>query len=301
MPIIERFLDPDPFNSLKVEYASVIDMVKKSDGELLMLFRPQYSINIYYQGNSVASITHKKSTGWNSFTTHQKFLTGISLPSSAKVNSKGYASINFSTGQGAANFICSNIKTIMNNIRYVGYKKEITEEQSIMQDNTGRLDFIIIDRQINDHSWDLGMDLLALKKVDNENNGNKSNDYGLCVIEVKLGNNPELDIRKPKNVLLQIDGYISHISDPVVFGDYKKSYEKAYDQYLNLGLLNSGKNSPPLPKSVNIVDDISGIIFVAKYLSKAYSDYNLGGLKSKIAGSPGIPYLRVQEADYRIV
>ena len=46
MPIIERFLDPDPFNSLKVEYASVIDMVKKSDGELLMLFRPQYSINI---------------------------------------------------------------------------------------------------------------------------------------------------------------------------------------------------------------------------------------------------------------
>ena len=68
------------------------------------------------------------------------------------------------------------------------------------------------------------MDLLSLKK-------NDEGDYQFCILEVKLGNNQELegtvvaqDDSKKKGVNKQLAEYIERIENN--FDDYKACYEK---------------------------------------------------------------------------
>jgi len=94
---------------------------------------------------------------------------------------------------------CSRIKAINNG-------EEITFEQMIITDNMDRGDLIIIDRQVTDEQLRLKrMDLLALKQVE-------ARKFGFLVIEVKLGNSPELR----EKVAEQLDFYVSHIRNQFI-------------------------------------------------------------------------------------
>ena len=57
------------------------------------------------------------------------------------------------------------------------------------------------------------MDLLALKRKN-------VSDYHFCVLEVKLGNNPELQ----GDVISQLKGYVDRIGNH--FDDYRDCYEQ---------------------------------------------------------------------------
>lgn len=119
----------------------------------------------------------------------------------------------------------------MVNIAAVNYEEELKAEQTIMEDNLGRTDLILIDRQVTDTKLDRRrMDILGLRRL-------SGNAYSFVVIEVKLGTNPELQDK----VASQISHYQKHIDK--WFSDYKNCYELHYSQQLDLGLL--GSHFPP--------------------------------------------------------
>ena len=125
------------------------------------------------------------------------------------------------------------------------YQEETTFEQMIMTDNVNRSDLIIIDRQIVDNTTKTKMDLLTLKQKEN-------NDYQFCIIEVKLGNNPELR----GDVIYQLKGYFNRISNN--FDDYKKCYELNFRQKQELGLFSPSRK-------INIVPDVLSVVVVLGY------------------------------------
>ncbi|MBM4146206.1 MAG: hypothetical protein FJ240_08030 [Nitrospira sp.] len=114
-----------------------------------------------------------------------------------------------------------------------------------MTDNIGRDDFIIIDRQILDKTDRTKMDLLALVKQTDSN-------YQFCVIEVKLGNNPELK----GHVITQLKGYTARIEQN--FKAYKKCYELNFKQKQELGLFDRDLN-------VSIIPGVEGIVVILGY------------------------------------
>ncbi len=138
-----------------------------------------------------------------------------------------------------------------------------------MTDNVDRKDFIIIDRQISDKTARTKMDLLALvKKADNN--------YQFCVIEVKLGNNPELK----GDVINQLKGYIHRIEQN--FEAYKPCYELNFRQKQELGLFGSDLN-------VNIIPGVEGIVVILGYSGLAQKSIAL--LKEK---DPSIKILHLK-------
>jgi len=91
--------------------------------------------------------------------------------------------------------------------------------------------------------------LLALRQVEKN-----KNEYSFCIIEVKLGNNPELK----NNVYDQLNDYVSHIKKN--FDDYKDCYEKQYEQKRDLDLIIDQKY-----ESIKIVPPVKGLIAVVGY------------------------------------
>ncbi len=144
-------------------------------------------------------------------------------------------------------------------------KKSLWNKLSSL-DNLDRENIIIIDRQIRDKELKKRMDLLALYQAEKN-----KNEYSFCVIEVKLGNNPELK----DDVADQLDGYVSHIDKN--FNDYKDCYEKQYEQKRELGLIISPKYN-----SIKIVHPVKGLIVVVGYSGIAKTQ--IAQLKSKHQG-----------------
>jgi hypothetical protein len=103
------------------------------------------------------------------------------------------------------------------------------------------------------------MDLLALRRK----NGS---DYQFCVLEVKLGNNPELE----GDVISQFKGYVSRIENN--FGDYKNCYEQNFLQKRELGLIDK-------PSKIKIVQDVIGAVVVLGY--SAIAKQSIKKLKQK--------------------
>ena len=88
------------------------------------------------------------------------------------------------------------------NIASANYSEEITFEQMLITDNLNWQDFLIVDRQVTETALRRQrMDLLALRRIDKDR-------FQLLVIEVNLGNNPELC----RKVADQVESYERHIN-----------------------------------------------------------------------------------------
>jgi len=254
--IINRFFNPTNFKRMKDDFKFLLKMIENKDckGELDLALRDNY-FNLYYKGNSLAKV---------------EFTDDDTYPYKIKINTKFFSK----TGaDGDKRFFATKkrkntyfeigldkkllhpffqkkyIDQFISNIRKVNNGEEITLEQAIITDNLGREDIIIIDRQIKDKVFKKRMDLLALYQVEKN-----KNEYNFWVIEVKLGNNPEL---KDK-VAIQLDGYVLHIGKN--FDDYKDCYEKQYEQKRELGLIVG-----PKYESIKIVQPVKGLIAVVGY------------------------------------
>lgn len=268
MQVIKRYFSEDKFKTVKSDIQFLVEKVIQSGFEYDLQIRDNY-FNLYYKGNSVGKISLAKRTGLYNVSIHSKFISEkIKIRFSPK-SSGSYLEFNISPKQLHPLFSSSNLKSMGQRVKEVFYQEEVTFEQMLMTDNVGRDDFIIIDRQVVDKTAKTQMDLLALSKT-------IKNDYQFCILEVKLGNNPELQ----GDVIDQLHGYIKRISSN--FSDYKICYERNLKQKQVLGLLSSKLN-------VNIIPDVTGLVVVLGYSGVAKS--SIQSLKSK---DPSIKVLHLR-------
>lgn len=219
-------------------------------GEFDLALRDNY-FNLCYKCNSLAKVAFNKSDTYK-ITMNTRFFSHTAAakdPRFSAVRKGDYFEIVLDKKRLHPFFQKKYIHQFISNIRKVNYSEETISKQAIITDNLGREDIIIIDRQIEDKEFKKRMDLLVLCQVKNH-----KNEYNLCVMEVKLGNNSEL---KDK-VAIQLEAYVSHIDKN--FDDYKYCYEKQYEQKRELGLLIG-----PKYESIKIVLPVEGLLAVVGY------------------------------------
>lgn len=245
--VIKRYFSEDLLKNVKTDFKFLIDKIIQSGFEYDLQIRDNH-FNLYYKGNSLAKVTTKRSKGHYQVCIHSKFFSGTKAEKNWRFTQKkkgNYVYLNITSSLLNPLFQTKHLNQFSSNIKKVGFQEETTFEQMLMTDNINRSDLIIIDRQIVEVGNSTKMDLLALEQINDK-------DYRFCVIEVKLGNNPEL----AGKVAEQLKGYIKRISDN--FADYKKCYETNLKQKQELGLIN--KNL-----IVNIVEGVSGVVVVGGY------------------------------------
>lgn len=257
MPIT-RYLSEAHLERMKSDFRFLIKSVSRSSGEIALALRDGY-FNLYYRGNSLAKVTFRQNTKYE-VAIHRKFIDGscgeryLQDHQVRCANTTSYSTFTLSPPQLHPFFQRKHIDDFQRRIKVVNYCEETTFEQMVVTDNLNRNDILIIDRQITDHDLNgKRMDLLALKQID-------CNRYHFQVIEVKLGNSPELR----NDVATQLSGYLSHIEQH--FSDYKKCYEKNYRQMREMELLDH-QIFPS--ETIEIVDPVKGLVLVLGYSGMA--------------------------------
>jgi len=278
MPAIKRYLSDKNLKRFETDFKNLIKIVNNSNGELDIAIRDNY-LNIYYKGNSLAKISFKAPDKYK-MEIHKKFFkkTTANDPEffEDRTESNSYMSLILSTEKPPRRFLQKkHIDQFCSKIKKVNYGEEIVFEQALITDNLGRDDLIIIDRQVTDTTLKRKrMDLLALKQIE-------SNRYCFLVIEVKLGNNPELK----SDVSKQLNGYINHIEK--YFNDYQNCYEKHFKQKRDIGLIKT-----PSCTSIEIEKPVEGIVVVGGYSQIA---------KNSIADlEKQLPNLQVKQFEYKL-
>lgn len=262
-PIIKRNFTPDIFKVVKDDFKFLIKKINESGFEYDFQIRDNY-FNLYYKGNSLTKVMCKDAIEpmrEYEVQINKKFFVdedgnidvsvGNDTRFKDKITTKGdYISIKISNELLHPLFQGKYLKELASKIKDIKFQEEIIFEHMLITDNIDNKDLIIIDRQISDSDKtdNTKIDLLALKHKE-------GNDYQFCIIEVKLGNNPEL---KGK-VVEQLRTYVEKVENNFVH--YKECYEKNFNQKKELGLMFTEKKE----QSINIVPDVSGVIVVGRY------------------------------------
>lgn len=252
---IKRYFSEDNLRRIKSDFKFLVDSIDTSYyGELYFAIRDDY-FNIYYKGNSLARIEPEKDNRYKVSIEHKFFdKTKADNPKfyKSKKNSKN---IILTNKQLHPFFQKKHLTEFQSRIKKVNYGEEIEFEQLLITDNLDREDFIFIDRQVKILERKK-LDLLALKQV-------KENQYKFVVAEVKMGKNPELKSK----VVSQLNGYVNHIADN--FDNYKKCYEKHFEQKRELGLIKNPKFD-----NIKIIKPVEGIVLVGGYSRIAIEQIN---------------------------
>jgi hypothetical protein len=256
--IIRRFFSDEIFFHIKTDFGFLVEKIIESGFEYDLQIRNNY-LNLYYRGNSIGRVSYDIYIELYKVNIHHKFVINRIRERFVPANENDYLAFTLKKKQLHPFFSTENLKFMGQKVREINYQEETTFEQMIMTDNVGRKDFIIIDRQVSDKTSKTKMDLLALK----HKNGNK---YQFCILEVKLGNNPELKGR----VIDQLNGYIERISNN--FLDYKRCYEINFSQKKELGLLDKNLE-------IEIIPEVLGLVVVVGYSGIAKESIKL--LKEK--------------------
>jgi hypothetical protein len=241
--IIKRYVSDKVFNSIKADFGFLIDRILQSGFEYDLQIRDNY-FNLYYKGSSLGKISFTSNTGLYNIRIHHKFIDER-IKERFKPQEGIYLNFILPKEQLHPLFSQSNLASMSHKVKKINFQEEIIFEQMIMTDNVDRKDFIIIDRQILDKTAKTKMDLLALVKQADSN-------YQFCVVEVKLGNNPELK----GGVINQLKGYINRIERN--FEAYRECYELNFRQKQELGLFDRNLN-------INIIPEVLGIVVVLGY------------------------------------
>lgn len=271
-PIIGRYFSSDILPTIKSDFGFLVKKIIRSGFEYDLQIRDGY-FNLYYRGNSLGKVSYKKLTERYTVEIHEKFVSkNERLREEFEHRPGEYFSFTVPRGEVHRFFRSEHLRKMGTRVREVNYQEETTFEQMLITDNVGRSDVIIIDRQIADRAHTTKMDLLALVRKEKD-------DYQFCIIEVKLGNNPELrgDVNE------QLEGYKKRISDNL--DDYRKCYEINFRQKQELGLLREDLN-------INIVPGVLGVVIVGGYsgiaeksieeLKKNHPDLKVLHLKNSI-------------------
>jgi len=251
---VVRYLRENTFKNYLKPLSFLAKKVKDSDGELDLQLRKEY-LNVYYKGNSLAKVSLQPNS--LKIEVHQQFAMENALDKDAKKRFKdtkiskigSYDVVNIGNHELFEKFFQDRIIDALSaKIKNVNNGEEITFEQSIITDNLHKnVGFIIIDRQVAGGGISGKLDLLGLKQMENGK-------YRFVVLEVKLGNNPELK----NDVAGQLKRYVDAMD--ANFPDFKACYEKNYRQKYLLGLF-----PPSYPENIEIEEGVIGKILVGSY------------------------------------
>jgi len=243
-PVIKRYFSENVFNSIKQDFQFLFNKIIQSGFEYDFQIRDNY-FNLYYKGNSLGKVSFNKALQLYDISIHHKFISEKIEKRFDPKKNNDYLVFSLPKEQLRPFFSSENLLSMGQKVKEVNYQEETTFEQMLTTDNVNRKDLIIIDRQVVDKFNRTKMDILTLKQK-------SSDDYQFCIVEVKLGNNPELR----GDVSTQLKGYIERISNH--FEDYKKCYEINIMQKQSFGLVNQSLN-------VNIVPGVLGVVVVLGY------------------------------------
>lgn len=257
-PVISRYLSPITYEAVQNDFTFLIDKIKESGFEYGLEIRDDY-LNLYYKGNSIGKISYKTRQKKYEIKIHHKFVDEVIKKRFSPKPAGDYEVFVLTSKQLHPLFSSRNLLSMGQKVKVVQFQEEIVFEQMLLTDNAGRKDLIIIDRQVVDRDHGTKMDLLGLKQKE-------PGKYQFCVIEVKLGNNPELR----EDVFQQLNGYVERITKN--FSQYKKSYELNFSQKQGLGIFPSGLK-------IEIVEGVLGIVAVGGYSGLA--EKSIAELKAK--------------------
>jgi len=271
-PVIERYLRPENLDRVRKDFKSVMRLINSSYGEYSVQLRQDY-FNIYYQGNSIAKVEPNKNGSYTA-SIHGEFIGDLleDLDEYSDIkhsvtdrDSTSYLRFRIQPANLRRFFQRKHLDRISGRIRSVHNGEEITMEQVIVTDNPPSRDYIIIDRQVADHTNWSRVDLLSLKRHPNDK-------YHFVVIEVKLGRNRELRNEAGK----QVSTYVRHIRENM--DAYCDCYELNYRQKKALGLLGE-----EMPDSISISRErrsVEGVVVSCGYSQIA--DANIRNLSRAI-------------------
>ncbi len=246
--MINRYFREQDFIRLQNDFQFLPTIINSFRGELELSLRDNY-FNLYFRGNNAAKVTFERNGRYKIFI-HRKFYPN-SLNNDTRFSSEisgDYRIINISSELLHALLQKKYLNEIYSKIKKENYSEELNFEQMLITDNLNRNKLIIIDRQVTDTSLNRRrMDLLALKQV-------QAAQYSFLILEVKMGNNPELKDKVAK----QVDDYVTHIT--ANFDDYKFCYETQYQQKRAFGII-----TIPQWKAIEIIPQIEGLIVVGGY------------------------------------
>lgn len=255
MPIA-RYLSQSNLQRMKKDFGFLVGRVARSRGELHLALRDNY-FNLYFRGNSMAKVDFAQSNFYR-----VEVAGKFSAPLAQRAQERGIVS---NSGRSRVQYLVAaadihwflqkkHLEAVAREIRAVQYGEEIEFEQALIADNCDREDLIVIDRQVSYPGLrDIRMDLLALRQVN-------SNNYHFQILEVKLGNNPELS----GAVAQQLERYKDHITKHL--SDYKACYEINFAQQKQLGLLPFVHHP-----AIKITPDVDGLVVVGRYPGQATS------------------------------
>ncbi len=270
--VISRYLSLTTCEAVKNDFGFLINKIRESGFEYDLQIRDDY-LNLYYKGNSIGKISYRTDKKAYEVTINRKFLKDSILKhfplKSGNTSKEPYAVFVLPCKQLHPFFSSNNLDSMSQKVKDVHFQEEIIFEQMLLTDNANRDDLIIIDRQVIDKEHLTKMDLLALKQE-------AAGKYQFLVLEVKLGNNPELK----EDVYKQLKGYVERIDKN--FYDYKDCYELNFKQKQGLGLFPGNLN-------IEIVEGVLGIVVVGGYSGLAKK--NISELK---ANHPDIKVLHIK-------
>ncbi len=251
-PKIKRWIDQDRFEAARDDLRKIAKRVAASRGELDLRLRDNY-FNLYYKGNSMAKVSLLRK-GYR-LSIHRKFTVEADK---AKDTSelKGYSTTPVISGEELnTQLSTARLARIASRIKKENWGEEVTFEQMLITDNPPSPEFMIIDRQVTGGALGRSrLDLLALRRADGD-----SHQYEFVILEVKLGNNPELQ----GDVLTeQLRPYIRTLTNDL--SSFARCYEEAYRQTHSMGLLCN-----KMPAEITITGPVKGMIVVGGYSGMA--------------------------------
>jgi len=256
---IKRYLSEENLKRLMKEKPFLIKNIINSQGKLILCLRNNY-FNVYYRGNSLAKV---------SFAPEEKYIVEMHskfVPEEIKNDPTFNNKFKIVTDKETEKVYSFNIEQcelrkllqkkyiekIESKITQVNYKEELEFQHFVMEENIFNEEYCLIDIQITDESAaQKRIDMIGLKHLE-------KNKYIMVIMEVKLGNNKELE----DAVYYQVKGYSEHVKK--YFKCYKETYEKQYNQLKQLGLI-CGHDS----ETIIIEDEIDEMILVGRYIAKA--------------------------------
>lgn len=251
-PIIQRYFSRlDVLENITNDFKSLIQIVNRYPDEYVIQLRKNY-FNVYHKGMSLAKITPRAGTYAVSISNkflHDDLRYKMSKACGGRTRNRS-ANTEFVVEPNEIRrfFRVDHLNGLKSNITGNGVTPELQFEQVLMSDNPASDTFIIIDRQIAATGWKGRLDLLALVR------NSATGPFHFLVIEVKMGNNEELE----RKVGDQLQSYIEHIDTHI--NDYVACYEKNYLQRNCMGLITDA-----MPASIEIENSVKGMVITGGY------------------------------------
>jgi hypothetical protein len=266
VPIINRHLSKASFERAKHDLRFLVSYVRNSHGELAIEFRGPSELSVYDRGFRLAQVRFGRDGDYR-VRTHKKFIKSTPLEDSEEFPTVPDSAKDYATFAVPAKSIhrllqANHVARMRTRIKDIRHKEEVGIAHFIAADTMQGREVVVIDREVGDSDVDHRgerLDLLALQRRDD-------GQYRFLAIEVKLGNNPELDTvtqtrRGERSAVGQVEGYRDQIEK--CFEAYRDCYRTSVAQKIGLGLLDNWAEPP------EIVRDTKALLVVAGYTGMA--------------------------------